>query len=129
MLLTPPWSRLTHLALVQDLLECRLEEAVAHLVPEPVLPGQEGERDLVLSVAVPEVGVQSRHRLSRGKVRDGVPRHGVSRGGYQCWCYRDLVLGAGSDVKPLLPHNGHVEVVDQSQLQSLRALVEVRVVE
>ena len=40
-----------------------------------------------------------------------------------------LIFGARSDVKARLPHDGHVEVVDEGNLQTLGAFVVVAVVE
>jgi hypothetical protein len=40
-----------------------------------------------------------------------------------------LIFGAWSNVKARLPHDGHVEVVDEGNLQTLGAFVVVAVVE
>ena len=80
-----------------------------------MVPGQVLEADLVLAVAVP---------LGRGE-----PAHGVLAGLYECGRDGDLVLGARCDVEARLPHDGHVQVVNQGHLQALRALVVVGVVE
>ena len=40
-----------------------------------------------------------------------------------------MVLCARRDVEPDLPHDGHVQVVDEGDLQTLGALVEELVVE
>ena len=59
----------------------------------------------------------------------GEPHHGVVGRGDERRGDRDLVLGAGRDVKADLSDDGHVEVVHQGHLQALAALAEVVVVE
>ncbi len=103
------------LALLENVLERGLEEAVAHLVAVSVVVRQVLEADLLLAVAVP---------LLRRE-----PPHGVRRRRDERRRHRDLVLGAGRDVEARLPHDWHVQVVHQGHLQALGALVIVAVVE
>ena len=57
------------------------------------------------------------------------PGHGVGGGGHEGGGDGYLVLRPRRDVETLLPHDRHVKVVNQRQLQPLRTLVEVGIVE
>ena len=77
------------LAFLEDVFKSRLEETVAHFVSVSVGSREIFEGDLFLGIAVPFLGCESAHR--------------VSRGGYQSWSHSYLVLCPRCDVKPSLP--------------------------
>ena len=77
------------LAFLEDVFKSRLEETVAHFVSVSVGSREIFEGNLFLGIAVPFLGCESAHR--------------VSRGGYQSWSHSYLVLCPRGDVKPSLP--------------------------
>ena len=80
-----------------------------------MIPRQVLQADLRLAVAIPLGRRKSLHRVMRRP--DQRRRH------------RDLILGAGRDVKTGLPHNGHVEMMHQGHFKAFAAFVVVTVVE
>ena len=83
------WLTWIALAFLEDVFKSRLEETVAHFVSVSVGSREIFEGNLFLGIAVPFLGCESAHR--------------VSRGGYQSWSHSYLVLRPRCDVKPSLP--------------------------
>ena len=51
------------------------------------------------------------------------PCHGIGRGGHESRSDSNLVLCSRSNVETFLSHDWHVQMMNQSQLQTLRSLV------